>query len=89
MTEQQRIEAAVAEAIAFRLNPVQWIGSDGTKSFNISDMDSAHIVNCLRMIASGRMKRTMTNGIHKTKWAEIFKNELIARKFKAGNNDGY
>lgn len=77
----ETVQAAVARAVAFRLNPVKWIGGDGIKEYNVSDMTDSHIQNCINLIVYDRMRRTKTNGLTQRQWVDIFEDELTARVY--------
>jgi hypothetical protein len=76
-------ERRVANAVAFRLNPVPWISGDGITQHQVAHMTDSHIRSCVTMMRQGRMKRVHTSGLTQLQWIAIFENELYARNFLA------
>lgn len=72
-------EVAVAEAVAFRLNPKPWITKDGHSSCEVSEMEGTHIQHCITLLQNPRMKRLGCSGLTNAQWLQVFRNELVAR----------
>jgi hypothetical protein len=72
------VERRMLDHVTFRLHPAQW-GTQMLSYLYPSEMETRHIINTVKMIRDGRMKRESCSGIPTTAWVDIFINELVAR----------
>lgn len=78
---KRRLQAAISEQVAFKLNPAKWTTRE-YKEMELERMETSHIRNSLIMIRDGRMKRDMCNGLTIQQWARVFENELLLRAMR-------
>ena len=57
---------------------VEWIQDSG-EAIYLGAMSSPHIVNCIKYIQSGKMRRPSCSGFSNAEWIQIFKVELNRR----------